>query len=131
MPLTPLIAIHLSFALSATAIGPVALWARRSGKERTRLHRAAGYAFVTLLLGTAISAIFIRGYSLPNWRGITPLHLLIPITLLALGRAFWHLRQGCIAGHKRVMRILYFSACVVAGLFTLMPGRLIGNWLWA
>ena len=70
MPLSPLIAVHLSFALAATAIGPVALWARRSGKERTRLHRAAGYAFVTLLLGTAISAIFIRGYSLPNWQAL-------------------------------------------------------------
>ncbi|HYF41758.1 MAG TPA: DUF2306 domain-containing protein, partial [Ramlibacter sp.] len=50
MQLTPLIAIHLSAALGAIATGPVALWARKGRVQRPRLHRAFGYAWVTLML---------------------------------------------------------------------------------
>ena len=35
-----------------------------------------------------------------------------------------------IAQHRSVMRKLYFGSCVLAGLFTLLPGRLLGNLLW-
>ena len=44
MQFTPLIAIHMTAALGALATGPVALWARRAGAQRPRLHRAFGYA---------------------------------------------------------------------------------------
>jgi uncharacterized membrane protein len=131
MQLTPLIAVHMGCAIAATAIGPVALWARRSGaKARPRLHRAAGHAFVLLMLATAITALFIRDHKLPNWQGFTPIHLLIPLTLAALAYAFWSLGRGRIAQHSRTMRRVYFGACVTAGLFTLVPGRLIGDWFW-
>lgn len=131
MQLTPLIAFHMGCAIAATAIGPVALWARRSGSAaRPRLHRAAGYAFVMLMLATAISALFIRDHRLPNWQGFTPIHLLVPFTLVLLGLSFWHLAHKRIDQHRRIMRRVYFGACVVTGLFTLAPGRLIGDWFW-
>ncbi|NCX26780.1 MAG: FAD-dependent oxidoreductase, partial [Burkholderiaceae bacterium] len=53
MQLIPVIAIHMTAALAALAIGPVALWARKGRVQRTHLHRAAGYAWVTLMLATA------------------------------------------------------------------------------
>ncbi|WP_280189345.1 DUF2306 domain-containing protein [Delftia sp. PS-11] len=130
MQLTPLIAIHMGAALAATAIGPVALWARRAGAARPRLHRAAGHAFVTLMVCAAISAGFIRDTSLPNWGGYTPIHLLVPVTLINLARSFWFLYRGNIEGHRKTMRGLYFGACVVAGLFTLLPSRYLGGLLW-
>jgi uncharacterized membrane protein len=83
MQLTPLIAVHMTAALGALVTGPVALWARRGRLQRPRLHRAFGYAWVTLMLATALSAIFIRDRSLPNLAGYTPIHLLIPVTLAA------------------------------------------------
>ena len=130
MQLTPLIAIHAFCAISATAIGPVALWARRSGSAaHPRLHRAAGYAFVTLMLGAALSALFIRDWRLPNLWGYTPIHLLIPITLGSLALSFWHLAHSRVEQHRRIMRKLYFGACLTAGLFTLLPGRLLGDLL--
>ena len=52
--LPPAVAIHLTAAVLATALGPVALWARRSRAQRPRLHRAAGYAWVTLMVLTAL-----------------------------------------------------------------------------
>jgi uncharacterized membrane protein len=130
MELNPVIAIHLGAALAAVATGPVALWARLGARQRPRLHRAFGYAWVTLMLATAISALFIRDRNLPNLAGFTPLHLLVPVTLLSLFGAFWKLAHGDIAGHARIMRRLYVSACLVAGAFTLLPQRLLGGWVW-
>jgi uncharacterized membrane protein len=130
MEMTPLIAIHMSMALGAVATGPVALWARLGARQRPRLHRTFGYAWVTLMLATAISAIFIRDRSLPNLDGFTPIHLLVPVTLLSLLVAFWKLARGNIAGHARTMRSLYFFACVVTGAFTLLPQRFLGRLVW-
>ena len=80
MQLTPTIAVHMTAALGALVLGPVALWARRGAQQRPRLHRAAGYAWVTLMIVAAVSALFIRDFRLPNVLGYTPIHLLIPIT---------------------------------------------------
>lgn len=130
MQLTPLIAIHMSAAIGAVATGPVALWARKGRTQRPRLHRAFGYAWVTLMLATAVSAIFIRDFGLPNLAGYTPIHLLIPVTLIALFSAFWFLARGNIAGHRKTMQRLYVGACLVAGAFTLLPQRYLGHLLW-
>lgn len=129
MNLTPAIAIHLGAALAATAIGPLALWARRGRTQRPRLHRAFGYAWVTLMVITAISAVFIHGSKGPRWMGYSLIHLLIPTVLLALIGAFWYLARKDVAGHRRVMQITYLAGCLVAGGFTLLPDRLLGQWL--
>ncbi len=130
MQLTPLIAVHMTAALCAIAIGPVALWARKGRTQRPKLHRAFGYAWVTLMIVAATSAIFIRDYGLPNISGYTPIHLLVPLTFWSLFRAFQALARGQIARHKVYMQILYLAACVVAGVFTLLPNRYLGGLLW-
>jgi uncharacterized membrane protein len=130
MQLTPVIAIHMTAALGALLTGPIALWARKGAAQRPRLHRAFGYAWVTLMLMTAISAIFIRDFRLPNLAGFTPIHLLIPVTLAGLFGAFWFLYQRNIEGHRRTMQRLYLGACVGAGAFTLLPGRYLGQMVW-
>ncbi len=138
MTMTPLVAIHLSATLAALLIGPVALWARRGHspsapagvRPHVRLHRAAGYAWVTLMLMAALSALFIRDFNLPNVWGYTPIHLLIPVTLFSLVVAFRALHQGDIQRHRKWMTSLYLSACVVAGAFTLLPGRYLGRLVW-
>ena len=127
MQLTPLIAVHMTAALTAIAIGPIALWARKGATQRPKLHRAFGYAWVTMMLVAAVSAIFIRDYRLPNIAGYTPIHIFVPVTFYYLFRAFRYLAQGNIAGHRKAMQSLYVSACVVAGAFTLLPGRYLGN----
>ncbi len=130
MNLSPAIAIHLFAALAAIALGPVALWARRQSRARTRLHRAAGYAWVTLMVITALSALFISDPGIPHIAGFGPIHLLIPVVLGSLLLAFRQLVQGNIAGHRRTMLSLYVSACLVAGAFTLLPGRTLGQLVW-
>ena len=130
MQLTPVIVIHTAAALTALALGPVALWARRGATARPRVHRAAGYAWVTLMVATAISALFIRGGGGPRWGGFGLIHLLIPVTLGMLALSFFYLSRHNIAGHRVLMQRTYIGACAVAGVFTLLPGRLLGDVLW-
>lgn len=128
--MTPTIAIHMNLALTAVAIGPVAIWARKGPSLRPQLHRALGYAWVTCMLGAALTGVFIRDFRLPNLWGYTPIHALIPLTLFSLYRAFRYLAQGNITGHRKTMQWLYFNACIVAGAFTLLPGRYLGQLVW-
>ncbi|MBK6008160.1 DUF2306 domain-containing protein [Ramlibacter ginsenosidimutans] len=130
MQMSPVIAIHMTAAIAAVVTGPVALWARRAPAVHPRLHRAFGYAWVTLMIATAVSAFFIRDRKLPNIDGFTPIHLLIPITLGVLAFAFWKLGRRDFAGHRRAMLSLYVLACIVTGFFTLLPQRYLGQLLW-
>jgi uncharacterized membrane protein len=127
--LSPQIIVHLFAALGALVLGPFAIWARLSGKQRPKLHRAFGYAWVTLMLMTAISAIFIHSH-FPQWWRFSWIHLFIPATFIGLFTAFWFLAKGNIRGHRKTMLGLYFGACVGAGAFTLLPGRFLGQFLW-
>ena len=129
--LTPLIAVHMTAAILAVVTGPVALWARKGRAQRPRLHRAFGYAWVTLMLIAAVSAIFISGDKTPHLpvAGLAfgPIHVLIPVVFVMLFGAFWFLFKGNIEGHRRTMQNLYIGACVVAGGFTLLPNRFLGQ----
>jgi uncharacterized membrane protein len=127
--LSPQVIIHLAAALSAAVLGPFAIWARLSGKKRPKLHRAFGYAWVTMMLITAISAIFIRS-AFPMWAHFSWIHLFVPATFIGLFGAFWYLAKGNIHGHRKVMYGLYFGACLGAGVFTLLPGRFLGQFIW-
>ncbi|PUE07263.1 hypothetical protein B9Z51_13515 [Limnohabitans sp. T6-5] len=131
MQLTPLIAVHMSAAITAVVLGPFALWARLGRTTRPRLHRAMGYAWVTFMVAAAVSALFIRDFQLPNLAGYTPIHLFIPLTFFMLYRAFVYLLQGNVQGHRQSMQRLYVSACLVAGAFTLLPRRYLGHLIWS
>ncbi len=128
---TPAIAIHMTAALAAVALGPIALWARLGPSQRPRMHRAAGYAWVTLMVITAVSALFIHSELGPQFAGFGPIHLFIPVTLGMLTLSFYFLLRGNVQGHRKTMQRTYFGACVLAGAFALAPGRLMGHWLWS
>jgi uncharacterized membrane protein len=130
MQLTPLIAVHMSAAIGAIAIGPFALWARMGSMQRPWLHRAAGYAYVTFMLLAAFTSVFIRDLQLPNLHGFTWIHLLVPVTLTSLCVAFRALMRRDFVTHRITMQILYVSACVIAGGFTLLPSRYLGQLIW-
>ena len=131
MQFSPVIAVHMTAAIGAIVTGPVALWARRGAQQHPRLHRAFGYAWVTLIVVTAVSALFILDRGMPNLAGFTPIHLLVPVTFAGLFGAFYALAKGKIALHRQAMQSLYFAACVLAGAFTLLPQRLVGHFVWS
>lgn len=130
MSLTPLIALHLSVALAAVVIGPFAFWARLGRTVRPRWHRALGYAWFSCMAVTVLSALFIRSHDLPNIAGYTQLHLLVPATAFLLYRGLSAVMRGDIALHRRTMLRVYIGACLVAGAFTLLPSRYLGQLIW-
>lgn len=83
------------------------------------------------MVATAVSALWIGGSQGPRWGHFGPIHLLIPFTLGSLAWSFVHLARHNIAGHKALMQRTYVGACLVAGVFTLLPGRLLGKALWS
>ena len=122
----PLIALHLAAALLALLVGTVVML-RRKG---TFSHRTLGWVWVTLMVTTAIASAFIRDYNFPNVAGYTPIHFFTAYTAVYIPLGIWRIRQGNVNAHRKIMRGLFFGACVVAGLFTLMPGRFMGNLVW-
>ncbi|MEY4754831.1 MAG: hypothetical protein RJA44_2506 [Pseudomonadota bacterium] len=124
--LPPAVQIHLLLALVALLLGPLALRARKGSV----LHRRAGYAWVLLMLGAAASSLWIRDFHLPNLAGYTPIHLLTLLTFSGLAGAIWAVLHGRIALHRQAMRQVYYGGCLGAGLFTLLPGRYLGDLLW-
>jgi uncharacterized membrane protein len=99
--------------------------------QHPKMHRAFGYAWVTLMLVAAVSAMFIRDLRIPNIAGFSPIHLFIPMTLGFLFLAFKRLFEGNIQAHRKYMQGTYIGACLVAGGFTLVPSRYLGNLIWS
>jgi len=119
---TPAILIHLGAALAALALGAAVFF----GRKGTFGHRVLGRAWVLLMLVTAVSTYWIRSSGGFSW-----IHGLSLITLLALGRAVYLAMNGNVRRHQSAMKALYFGALIVAGAFTLLPQRLLGQALWS
>lgn len=126
MQLSPVIAIHMSLALGALALGPVALGLRKG----SRGHRGIGYAWVTLMVGAALSSLFIHDHRLPNLAGYTPIHLFSVTSLAGVGFGIRQVVRHNIAAHRATMLRVYLGGCVGAGLFALLPSRYLGGLLW-
>lgn len=110
---------HAMFALTALGLGFLQLVMPKG----TRLHRLIGYVWALLMAGTAITALFI--HEIRVWGAFSPIHLLIPVTLISLWLAISAARQGNIERHRKIMLLLFFLALVVTGFFTLLPGRVM------
>jgi uncharacterized membrane protein len=122
----PVVFVHMVAALSCLALGAVLL-TRRKG---TTAHRCLGWAWVVAMAAVVATSLFIQDRGMPNVAGFSPIHLLSLFVAVQLPRAVMQARAGRIDAHRRTMRGLYVGGCVVAGAFTLLPGRFLGSQLW-
>ena len=111
------ILLHLTAAMYALAIGAFVVF-RRKG---TLVHRWVGRVWAALMLYVAIGSFWIRtdGH-------LSPIHLLSVITIVAIGYAVWAIRQGNVRAHRTSM-VFSYAGLVIAGAFTLLPDRLLGQ----
>lgn len=123
----PIVFTHMVAALACLVLG-AALLARRKG---TPGHRILGRAWVAAMAAVMATSFFIHDRGMPNVAGFSPIHLLSVLVAVLLPRAVWQARRGRIEAHRKTMRGLYYGGCVVAGLFTLLPGRFLGSQLWS
>lgn len=124
MTLTPLleadfaIQIHAFSAVLAVVLGGFVLWR----KKGTRLHKALGRLWVVLMFTAATSALFINEIRLIG--PFSPIHLFSIFTYVTL---FKGLRAVIVTRdikrHRAEMQGLYVGALLLAGAFTLLPGR--------
>ncbi len=118
---SPVIQLHAAAALAALGLGALQFGLRRGGGR----HRLMGRLWVGLMAVVALSSFGISGL-----RQVGPfswIHLLSAVTLVALVRAVLYARRGNIAAHRWSMIGLTLGALVITGLFTLMPGRIMGH----
>ena len=115
----PAIPVHAFAAMAAFALGVVQFAAPKG----TLPHRAVGWIWVGLMAIVAASSFWIHEIRLLGpW---SPIHLLSIFTLIMLPIAVWRARQHRVADHRRIMTMTFVGALVIAGLFTLLPGRVM------
>jgi len=115
----PAIPVHAFAAMTAFALGVVQFAAPKG----TLPHRTIGWIWVCLMAAVAVSSFWIHQIRLVGlW---SPIHLLSIFTLVVLPLALWRAHQHRVADHRRIMISLFAGALVLAGLFTLVPGRIM------
>ncbi|WP_313791150.1 DUF2306 domain-containing protein [Oryzibacter oryziterrae] len=112
---------HAIAALVALGLGIFQL----AGPKGRTAHRVVGWLWVLLMLSVAISSLFIHEIRLIG--PFSPIHLLSILTIVSVPLAVLHARRHDISRHRRQMQILFYIALIGAGLFTLLPGRLMGE----
>ncbi|WP_298158232.1 DUF2306 domain-containing protein [Brevundimonas sp.] len=115
---TPVLQIHIAAAVVALAIGLILL----AGIKGNRLHRILGWAWVLAMATVAISSFFVREL---NGGALSLVHLLSGWTVIVLPMAVYAARRHEVARHRGRMTGLFVGALVIAGMFTLFPGRLM------
>jgi len=110
--------IHILAALGTVLVGAVLLTARKG----RLFHRTGGWTWAILMALTAGSSLFMVGLNGDHWSFI---HLLSGWTLIILPLGLVAARRHNVVAHRRSMTSLYWGASIIAGLFTLMPGRLM------
>jgi uncharacterized membrane protein len=110
---------HAFAALGAFGLGAVQLAAPKG----TIPHRLFGWIWATLMLMVVVSSFFIHTIRL--WGPWSPIHLLSVFTLIMLPLAVLNARRHQVEKHRWAMTGLFVGALVIAGAFTLLPGRIM------
>lgn len=125
MTLNPLFnepAVIQAHALIALVLVPltVALFVAPRGRMA---HRVMGWCWVIGMAVVALSSFWIHTINLIG--PFSPIHILSVVTLFALVGGVRAARGHRVARHRATMRSLVFGALLVAGAFTLLPGRVM------
>ncbi len=115
---TPVIVVHALLAAAAVVLGAMLL----RGRKGHRAHRLGGWIWVLCMATVAGISFAIRGPDGFSW-----IHGLSAFTLVSLVTGVAAARAHRVRAHRLNMISLYVGALVLTGLFTLLPGRLIGS----
>ena len=115
----PAIPLHAFAAVTAFLLGVVQLAAPKG----TLPHRTLGWVWISLMMLVAVSSFWIHDIRLVGpW---SPIHLLSIFTLVVIPIGAWMAHRHRVADHRRIMILTFSGALVIAGVFTLVPGRIM------
>ncbi len=111
------IQLHAFAAMAAFVLGLVQFAAPKG----TLPHRTLGFIWLALMLIVAVSSFWIHSIL---WVGpFGPIHLLY--VLIMIPTAVYFARNHKIRGHAKTVIGMFVGGLVIAGLFTLLPGRIM------
>ncbi len=116
---SPLIVVHAFAAMACFFLGIVQFTLAKG----TGLHRLLGWTWVVLMMVVALTSFFI--HEIRMWGNFSWIHLLSIFVLVRLPAIVRAARRGDIARHRRGMLLMFIGALLVAGAFTLFPGRIM------
>jgi len=124
--LTPIMSAHLFTVLPAALLGTY-LILRPKG---TPSHRLLGKVYMILMLTTAALSLLIPAAVGPQLVGhLGLIHILSFVVLFSVPRAYFAARNHNLVHHKIAMIGVYVGGILVAGGFTLAPGRYLNQLL--
>ena len=114
--------LHLGTVLPCVPLGAYLLAAGKGDG----IHRSMGKIYMTLMVFTALVALFIPAQVGPQWLGhFGWIHLFCLLTLYSVPTSLMAVRRGNLSAHKLKMWGLYLGAIGVAGGFAFFPGRFL------
>src|SRR5262249_6129608 len=115
----PVIPLPAFAAMAAFALGLLQF----SAPKGTLPHRTIGWIWIERMAVVAGSSFWIHQIRLVGpW---SPIHLLSIFSLSMLPLAVWKAHSHQVHAHCRIMIYLFSGALVIAGLFTVLPGRIM------
>ncbi|KAA1194342.1 DUF2306 domain-containing protein [Pseudohalioglobus sediminis] len=121
-----LVYLHLFTVVPCIFIGAFLLFSTKG----TPIHKSLGKIYMALMVFTAILALFMPAFVGPTlFSHFGLLHLLSVVVLFSVASALAAIRRGDISSHRKHMIGLYIGGILIAGSFTLMPGRTIHTWI--
>ncbi|MEZ5937862.1 MAG: DUF2306 domain-containing protein [Hyphomonadaceae bacterium] len=108
--------VHVAGA-AATLLTGAAIFLSPKGRG---LHKPLGWMWVALMGVTAVSSFFIR-MVIPG--SYSPIHALSAWVLIGLPMGLAAIRRRNVQEHRRHMTNMFLRGMLIAGLFTLLPGR--------
>ena len=124
---TLILSLHALPGLLALILGSIVLLS----KKGTKTHKRRGYIWLGLMLLISLTAIFIQEI---NPGSYSLIHLLIPWTIFSIIFGIYAIKKFKVNKnkvwrnlHQWTMIGLFFGALVIAGAFTIMPGRMLNE----
>jgi uncharacterized membrane protein len=113
------IQLHAFAAMGAFVLGLVQFAAPKG----TLPHRTVGFIWLALMLTVALSSFWIHEIRL--WGPWSPIHLISIYVLIMIPTAIYFARTHKVRGHAKTVIGMFLGGLVIAGLFTLLPGRIM------
>lgn len=114
----PLVQGHIIAAVVSALVGA----AQFVGRKGSSVHKTLGWIWIGLIAITAGTSIFMRNL---NDGGFSLTHGFTALAALGVPAAVLAIRRGDVLLHRNFMVAVYVGGLLIAGAFTLTPGRLL------
>ena len=99
-------------------------------KKGSNLHKLWGKVYALLIFFSSLMSLFLEAHVGPTWLDhFGYIHLLSALTIATVPYSLWQLKIGRLISHKRSMQFLYWTGLMIAGAFTLYPGRYLHGFI--